>query len=76
MAADEFGELLGLPIPEKRDYDTVAGFVLEQLGYLPATGEFFDALGWRFEVVDLDGRRVDKILASRIGPPRRVHRDK
>jgi putative hemolysin len=72
MPADEFAELCGLPIPEKRGYNTVAGFVLDQLGYLPAVGEKFEALGWRFEVVDLDGRRIDKVLATRIRPARRV----
>jgi hypothetical protein len=40
--------------------------VLNQLGHLPANGESFDHQGWRFEVVDLDGRRIDRILARRI----------
>ena len=68
MAVDEFVERLGIPT-EERPYNTVAGFVLEQLGYLPAVGEAFDAHGWRFEIVDLDGRRVDKILATRSAVP-------
>ncbi|MBX3580384.1 MAG: HlyC/CorC family transporter [Rhizobiaceae bacterium] len=66
MQADELAELLGIEIAENRDYETVAGFVLGHLHRLPATGECFDAQGWRFEVVDLDGRRIDKIIASRI----------
>ena len=66
MPADEMAEQLGVVLPEKRDYQTVAGFVLAQLSHLPATGEFVEALGWRFEVVDLDGRRIDKVLATRI----------
>jgi putative hemolysin len=66
MPADEMAEQLGVVLPEKRDYQTVAGFVLAQLSHLPATGEFVEALGWRFEVVDLDGRRIDKVLAIRI----------
>ena len=41
-------------------------FVLDQLGYLPKVGESFVAQGWRFEVVDLDGKRVDKVLAARL----------
>ena len=43
----------------------MAGFVLAKLGHLPAVGETFDYEGWRFEVVDLDGRRIDKVLAIR-----------
>jgi len=48
-----------------------AGFALNRLGYLPAAGESFDAFGWRFEVVDLDERRIDKVLARRIAGGRR-----
>jgi putative hemolysin len=56
---------LALPVPEKRDYQTMAGFVLDHLGHLPEIGQSFDHKGYSFEVVDLDGRRIDKILASR-----------
>jgi putative hemolysin len=66
MPADEMRDHLGIDIPEDRDYETVAGYVLSQLHHLPATGETVDAQGWRFEVVDLDGRRIDKVLASRL----------
>jgi putative hemolysin len=45
--------------------------MLNQLGHLPDIGESFDSQGWRFEVVDLDGRRIDKILARRIAAGRR-----
>lgn len=65
MPADEMADVLALKLPERRDYETVAGFVLAQMHHLPGVGEHVDALGWRFEVVDLDGRRIDKILASR-----------
>jgi magnesium and cobalt exporter, CNNM family len=44
-------------------FHTIAGFVLSQLGHLPKVGDKFDYEGWRFEVVDLDGRRIDKLLA-------------
>jgi len=74
MPVDEFAELCGLPLIPQRDYSTVAGFVLDQLGHLPAAGETFDAFGWRFEIVDLDGRRIDKILARRLKIPRRANR--
>jgi putative hemolysin len=43
----------------------VAGFVLEYLRHIPTTGEHITAEGWRFEVVDMDGRRIDKVLAIR-----------
>lgn len=65
MPADEMAELIGIVLPENRDYETVAGFVLSHIHHLPATGEWVNALGWRFEVVDLDGRRIDKVLATK-----------
>jgi putative hemolysin len=71
MPVDEMAERLGITIPHSRGYHTAAGFVLNALGHLPEVGECFDAQGWRFEVVDLDGRRVDKILATRLSG---VHR--
>ena len=71
MPVDEMAEQLAIAIPKERPYHTAAGFVLDALGHLPAVGESFDARGWRFEVVDLDGRRVDKILAARIAGGRR-----
>jgi putative hemolysin len=71
MPVDEMAERLALSIPQDGSYHTAAGFVLDQLGELPEIGKVFDALGWRFEIVDLDGRRIDKILAKRI-PVRRV----
>ena len=66
MQADEMAEVLGIDLPENRDYETVAGYVLSHLHHLPATGECVDAQGWRFEVVDLDGRRIDKVIATRL----------
>lgn len=46
------------------EYTTLAGFVLERLGHLPQQGEAFDWQGWRFEVVDLDGHRITKVIAT------------
>jgi putative hemolysin len=66
MPADEMADQLGITLPERRDYETVAGLVIGELQHLPGTGEAVEALGWRFEVVDLDGRRIDKVLANRI----------
>lgn len=66
MQADEMADHLGIDLPENRDYETVAGYLLAHLNRLPATGECVDAQGWRFEVVDLDGRRIDKVIASKL----------
>jgi putative hemolysin len=64
MPADEMAEQLGVALPAQRKYHTVAGLIIGELQHLPATGERVEALGWHFEVVDLDGRRVDKVLAT------------
>ncbi|MBM3562780.1 MAG: HlyC/CorC family transporter [Alphaproteobacteria bacterium] len=66
MPVDEMAELLRVTLPENRSFDTVAGLVLDGLIRFPTLGETVDRLGWRFEVVDLDGRRVDKVLASKL----------
>jgi len=71
MPADEMADQLGIALPPKREYQTVAGFALADLRRLPAVGEHVEVSGWRFEVVDLDGRRIDKVLASRIPVTRR-----
>ena len=64
MPVDEMEEIIGVSLPEGRTYHTVGGLVISQLQHLPLEGEHVDAFGWRFEVIDLDGRRIDKILAS------------
>lgn len=66
MQVDEFSHELGIQMPRDADFQTVAGFVLAEMNHLPNVGETFDKGHWRFEVVDLDGRRIDKILVSRI----------
>ncbi len=71
MPADEMADLLGIDLPEHRDYETVAGHVLSHLHHLPATGETVNANGWRFEVVDMDGRRIDKVIATRLAASQR-----
>ena len=58
-------ELGPLPGQDEHQYSTVAGLVLHQLGRIPQAADHFTWDGWRFEVVDMDGRRVDKVLASR-----------
>jgi len=69
VAADTLAEKLGLRLPEDRDYATVAGLALSVLRHIPEVGERFTFSGWRFEIVDMDGRKIDKLLASAI--PRR-----
>ena len=71
MPVDEMADRLSIALPPERSYHTAAGFILSQFGHLPGVGESFDSQGWRFEVVDLDGRRIDKILARRIAAGRR-----
>jgi putative hemolysin len=66
MQVDEFSHELGIHVPRDADYQTVAGFVLAEMNRLPNVGESFEKGHWRFEVVDLDGRRIDKLLVSRI----------
>ncbi|WP_333839355.1 hemolysin family protein [Novosphingobium sp.] len=65
LAADALADRLGLDLPEDRDFATVAGFALSVLRKLPVEGEHFTEQGWRFEVVDMDGRKIDKLLVSR-----------
>jgi putative hemolysin len=64
MAADALADRLGIDLPDDRDYATVAGLALAAFRHLPGEGESFVEQGWRFEVVDLDGRRIDKLLVS------------
>ncbi|MET3857251.1 hemolysin family protein [Rhizobium sp. OAE497] len=61
---DEFAEFMSFKLDDDIEFQTVAGLILEELKHLPELGESFVKNGWRFEVIDLDGRRVDKILVS------------
>jgi putative hemolysin len=70
MAAGEIKALLGLetlPGEEEADYQTLGGFIVTHLGRIPAAGDYFEWAGWRFEVMDMDRQRVDKVLVTR--PP-------
>ena len=67
-SADLLSDRLGMNMPDERDFSTVAGFALSVLKHLPETGEKFRHDGWSFEIVDMDGRKIDKLIASR---PRR-----
>ncbi|WP_347302429.1 hemolysin family protein [Croceibacterium sp. TMG7-5b_MA50] len=66
LSADALAERLGMTLPEDREFGTAAGYILWRLKHLPVEGEAFEDDGWRFEVVDMDGRRIDKLLVSRV----------
>ncbi|CBA16183.1 hemolysin family protein [Xanthomonas albilineans] len=69
LAIEDLRELLGgaeLPSAEESDYNTLAGLCIYYFGRIPHTGEFFDWAGWRIEIVDLDGARVDKLLLHKL----------
>lgn len=64
MPADALADRLGIDLPDERDYATVAGYALWALKRLPKEGDHFSDQGWRFEVVDMDGRKIDKLLVQ------------
>jgi putative hemolysin len=69
LPAEELRELLGagaLPDEDEHDFHTAAGMLIAHFGRIPHVGEHFDWNGWRIEVVDLDGPRIDKLLLQRI----------
>ncbi len=66
LPADALADRLCLDLPDDRDYATAAGFALSVLKRLPKEGEVFAVEDWRFEVVDMDGRKIDKLLVSEI----------
>lgn len=66
MPIDELADRFGLSLPDSRGYQTVAGLIIDVLQHLPVTGEIVQTQGWQFEIVDMDGRRIDKLLASKL----------
>lgn len=67
LSLDELEDLLGIEYPpdvNAHGYETLGGLVMHQLGRIPIATDSFEWAGWRFEVVDMDGRRVDKVLAT------------
>jgi putative hemolysin len=68
---DELSDRIGMSIPPTREYQTVAGFVLDRLGRIPKSGDSFREREFHFEVVDLDGRRIDKVIVTRTIHPKR-----
>jgi len=66
LAADALAERLAIDFPEHKEFATAAGYVLYVLKHLPAEGEHFTDQGYRFEIVDMDGRKIDKLLVSKV----------
>ncbi len=67
LSIDELKELLqrdALPLRDTANYHTLGGLVVAFFGHIPQSGEYFEAEGLRFEVVDMDGNRIDKILVT------------
>lgn len=72
LSVEELKDLLDvehLPDEDSRSYETLGGLMMHRLGHIPIVTDHFDWAGWRFEVMDMDGRRVDKVLAKPLRPP-------
>lgn len=73
---DELKEIMDvneLPEEDKAGFQTLSGFVMNQLGSIPKTGAVFDWDHWRFEVVDMDGHRVDRVLVTDLSANDQAH---
>ena len=64
MPMDQLAERICIDLSEDRDYATVAGHVLWLMKRLPEVGDYIDDQGWRFEIVDMDGHKIDKLLVA------------
>lgn len=65
LEVDEFKEIFKLTgLPHEEEYETLSGFVMVSLGRVPQTADHFEWHGLRFEIIDMDGRRVDKVLVT------------
>lgn len=64
MPIDQLADRIDITLSEDRDYATVAGHALWLIRRLPEVGDFVDDQGWRFEIVDMDGRKIDKLLVA------------
>jgi putative hemolysin len=67
LEVDEFKELFDFQsLPHEDEYETLSGFMMTSLGRVPNSADNFDWNGFRFEVMDMDGRRVDKVLVTKL----------
>ena len=70
LEVDEFKEIYNFTaLPHEDEYETLSGFVMTSLGRVPQTADHFEWNGYRFEVMDMDGRRVDKVLVTTLPKP-------
>lgn len=70
LEADEFKEIYNFTaLPHEEEYETLSGFVMTSLGRVPQAADHFEWNGYRFEVMDMDGRRVDKVLVTALPKP-------
>lgn len=69
MPAREFADLLSIPLPPSRHYQTFAGFLLQSFARIPEVGDRIAVGDWEFEIVDMDGRRIDKALVNGLKNP-------
>jgi putative hemolysin len=70
LEVDEFKELFEFTaLPHEAEYETLSGFVMTSLGRVPQASDNFEWNGFRFEVMDMDGRRVDKVLVTLLPKP-------
>jgi putative hemolysin len=67
LSVDTLMETIALPLPPDPDYHTVAGLVLHQLRRMPRVGDRVKVADWQIEVVDLDKRRIDQVLMTKVG---------
>ena len=68
LSADTLADRLDIEYGDDREFGTAAGYALHVLKRLPGEGDHFTDQGWRFEVVDMDGRRIDKLMVSEENP--------
>jgi putative hemolysin len=79
MDIEEFKDELGIKQLADEDrvgYQTLAGFMLSKFGFIPKAGDSFEADGYRFEIVDMDNRRIDKVMVTKLASPSEDDSDK
>jgi putative hemolysin len=69
VSAAELRESYEMPLPDSSEFETVAGFMLEQLGSVPKGGEVVTVLDWRFTVVDVERNRISKVKIEKLPAP-------
>ena len=79
MNVEDLKEILkldALPFEDRAGYETLGGMIMTYLGQVPKPTDSFTWSGYRFEVVDMDGLRVDKVLAAALAPPNQLETKK